>query len=215
MNTAKRKPRKNIGNPGKASKAELAKRIDAVETDDTTEMPKLSKPHMLFCTHYAMSFNGRRSVMDAAIPSERPDEMARYLLSKTEIQTAVKLIRKDLGELHFDLANQLLAQYNDMRLADPSQIYDDNGNLRPMADWPEGCKLLLTGMEVEETMVGEGDAAVFQRLKKVKLEGRKGVMDSMNRVLGTFIDKRDVTSGGKPLPAAVTAVVNITVGKSG
>lgn len=177
--------------------------------------PKLTRPHIAFCTHYAMYFNGAAAVRHAAINCEPTAqyEMAHFLLSKTEIQENIRWIRKELGELHFDLANQLLAQYNAMRLADPTKIFDENGNLRPVDEWPEDCKLLLTGIEVEESTIGEGEAAIgMQRLKKVKLESRKSVIDSMSKVLGTFVQKIDHTTGGKPLPAAPAAIINITVG---
>lgn len=194
----------------KRSKAQLAAVPELVPTDEVEKLPKLSKLHMLFCTHYAMSFNGTKSVIDAGIPSVRPNEMARFLLSKPDIQKAIRVIRKDFGELHFDLRNQLLEQYNAMRMADPTKMLDENGNLKPPNEWPEDCKLLLNGLEVEEMTIGDG--AGMQRIKKVKLESRRGVMDSMNRVIGGFNDKVDHTSGGKPLAAGSTVVYNVTVG---
>jgi hypothetical protein len=180
--------------------------------DGEVELPPISKREHDFVIAYIQRYNAADAVKAAGIESADPSQFGYNLLSRSDIQQHVTAERKKIGELHYDLSNQVLHQYNRMRLADPTTIYDADGNLLDPAEWPDDVKLLLKGIEIEERMVGEGDAQEMVRTKKVHFTERKAVLDSMNKVLGTFKENIDHTSGGKPLDMRMQPVINITTG---
>lgn len=202
MVTANGKHKKAAKKGKRTSKEERAHRPELAPAKEGEERPPaLPLNQMKFCTHYAMYFNGAQAVKHAEFNTVAPREYAHMLLTKPDIQANIRWIRRELGDLHFDLSNQLLAQYNAMRNADPRSLLRDDGVLKDVKDWPDDAALLLNGLEVD----------FAGGVTKVKLESRKSVMDSMNRMLGSFIEKVDHTSGGKPI-ANATAVINVTVG---
>lgn len=197
---------------GRESKEKIAQRKELLPAKPgDAPPPPLSLELMKFCTHYAIHFNASEAVRHAGIETQAPGHYGYELLTKPEIQANIRAIRAQHGEMHFDLSNQLIDQYNRMRLARVEELFTATGDIRDPRDWPEELQLLVNGVDVEERMVGEGDAQELIRTKKVKLESRKGVMDSLAKILGIAVERSDVTSGGKPLPA-MTPIINVTVG---
>lgn len=192
----------------KANGSDIAPMNAIIEA--TKDLPDLSVEQMVFCVRYAIHGNGAQAVREAKIPIANERMYAWELLTKTDIQAHIKAIRAKMGELHFDLANQMINRYRRMAEADITELYDADGNLKDPKDWPDDCKMLVCGIEVEEHMTGQGDAAMLVRTKKLKLESRKAVQDSIMKVLGQFTDKDDrgvtliqpiinMTCDGKPI----------------
>lgn len=159
----------------------------------------MSVAERTFCQHYAVFANGAQADRIAFPEIEAHREHAYALLTKPHIQEEINRLRGDLGELHFDLANQVLAQYKAMASADVTAMFDADGNLLDPERWPDECKLLVNGFEIEEQMRGEGDDAMLVRVKKVKLETRKGVLDSISKTIGTFTERlQHLGKDGRP-----------------
>jgi len=176
---------------------------------------KLNPREQKFIAHYAVHFNGTRAIKFAGYETTAPAEYAYELLRKPHIQAAVREVTKDLGDLHFQLANEVTADLTVMKNADRTAIFDADGNVIDPAKWPDECKALLCGVETEEHMTGEGAAAMMVRTKKVKLESRKSVLDSLAKITGQFVDRTQFLDRfGKPTdPAAGRAVIELTVGE--
>lgn len=170
-----------------------------------------------FVAHYSVHFNGAAAVRFAGYETGPGNDRhyARELLTKPHIQAAIRKRVGDLGELHFELANEVSARLQQMAFADRTAILDADGNLIDPRDWPDDCKALLAGIEIEEQMKGEGEEAMLVRVKKVKLSEPKAILDSLAKITGQFIERSQMLGkDGKPVdpPAAMQAVVNITVG---
>lgn len=179
-------------------------------------LPKLTPQEQKFIAHYVVHFNGAEAVRFAGYKSIRPNEYARELLTRKNIQAHVEELRKELGTLHFDIYNRAVAKLIAMMEADRTALFDADGNLLDPKEWPEDLKLLLAGIEIEETMVGEGDEAQMVRTKKVKLEGPKGIIDSLAKLTGHLVDRTQLLDkNGKPTdpPPAAAPIINLTVGK--
>lgn len=182
---------------------------NAAISGEVISLPSIDPAEKKFVAHYAIFANGAAAVRHAGFELANHKEKAFELLTKSHIQAHVKHLRTTLGEIHFDVGNQIIQQLNRMREADVTEIYDGEGNLRDPKDWPEDVKLLVNGIEIEEEMRGEGDAAYLVRTKKVKLESRKGVMDTLAKILGVL--KPDNDQSATMAPTAV--IFNVTVGE--
>jgi len=112
-------------------------------------------------------------VREAGIQTKAEYQFAHDLLRRSEIQAEIKRSRPAFGDLHFRLAEESIATLRAMANADITQLYDADGNLLDPQEWPADLKLLVSGIEIEERMQGEGDGAEMVRTKKVKLESRR------------------------------------------
>jgi len=179
-------------------------------------MAGLTPKEKKFVAHYCVHFNGSAAVRHAGYDTIAPAQYARTLLTKVHIQERVNKVIEGLGDLHFRLADEVTGKLKAMSDADRTQIVDENGNLRPMSEWPEECKLLISGIEVEETFEGTGrDRRRIGELKKVKLEAPKGILDSIAKITGQWIDRSQfLDRHGRPTdpPAPTAAVIEVTVG---
>lgn len=165
-----------------------------------------------FIAHYCVHFNGAAAVRHAGYESIAPNEYARELLTKPHIQDRVGKVIESLGDLHFRLADEVTGQLKAMKGADRTAIFKADGSLIDPKDWPEECKMLLAGVEVDEITVGD---KVIGRTKKVKLEAPKGILDSLAKITGQWIERSQfLDKHGKPVdpPAAAHPIISVTVG---
>lgn len=192
----------------------IAKRYDARPGDKTLdELPPLLDQHQKFVAHYVIHFNASRAARESGFSEKSCRAIGWELLTRPDIQAHIRAMRKQLGEMHFDLANQITGQLRAMAGADPTKMLDADGNVIDPKDWEDAEKLLIVGFDIEERMVGEGDAQELIRVKKVKLESRKGVLDSLAKITGQFIDRtQQLGKNGQPIdpqgPAA--PIINVT-----
>lgn len=142
-----------------------------------------------FVAHYCVHFNGTAAVKHAGFKTEWPGQYAVQLLTKRSIQDQVNRVIEGLGELHFRLADEVTSSLRAMSHADRTAILNVDGSLKDPKDWPEECKLLLAGIDIEERTVGEGRDETIIRTKKVKLEAPKGILDSLARITGQWIER--------------------------
>ena len=177
-------------------------------------LPKLNGREAKFVADYCVFFNGARAVRNAGYETTTPQEYARALLTNTNIQAHIKARLADLGELHFKLHEENTERLISMRDADRTDIYNEDGSLRDPREWPEACKQILCGIEVETEMRGEGDAAYLVRTTKVKLSDPKAIIDSLAKITGQWIERsQQIGKDGKPVdPAQVTPVLIISYG---
>lgn len=187
------------------------------ETAKAVALPKISPIDRKFVGHYAINANASAAVRFAGYQVEAAAQKGYELLMNPDIQAHVSAARAKLGEIHFDLANSIIRQLDVMRLADVTDLYDSAGKLRDPSQWPEAVKLLVNGIEIEEEHRGKGDDAYIVRTKKVRLESRKSVIDTLAKILGVLRGPAGGEGDGDfsdPRPKFPTAVVfNITVGE--
>lgn len=170
-----------------------------------------------FIAHYCVHFNAAAAYRFAGFECATGSvyEMARRLLTKPDIQAAVNATIAELGEVHFKLADEAISKLKMMSEADRAQIFTPEGVLRDLDEWPDECKLLIAGVEVEELWEGSGKARRRTgNLRKVRLEGPKGILDSILKITGRWVDSTQfLDKHGRPAdPPALQAEISITVG---
>jgi phage terminase small subunit len=79
--------------------------------------------------------------------------------------------------------------FNDIRKA-----FDENGNLKPIAQFDDDTVASIAGIEVDELAGGLG------KTRKIKMADKKAALDSLFKHLGLFTDKLELTGkDGKPI----------------
>ena len=78
-----------------------------------------------------------------------------------------------------------------MAFFDARKLFDDNGAVLPVSQWPDDAAAAIGGLDVAEIGLGDGDALGV--VKKLKLIDKRGALDSLARHLGMFVDKQEVS----------------------
>lgn len=91
--------------------------------------------------------------------------------------------------------DRILQELACMAFLDPSDLYDDKGNLLPIEKMPEHARRAIAGMDIEEMAGGaavseEGDIQhVAMRTKKLKLGDKKGALELLGKNQKMWTDR--------------------------
>lgn len=169
-----------------------------------------------FIAHYSVHFNGAAAVRFAGYSTPHASQYAYELLAKPRIQEKVKAAIADLGELHFQLNNELIGDLKVMKdaLADPTRLLDASGNVLDPKDWPEDLRGAIRGFEIEEQTIGKEDP-IRVRVKKLRFESRAAVIASLAKISGHIVERTQfIGKDGVPIDpvSAPAPIIHITVG---
>lgn len=137
-------------------------------------MDKLTPKQAQFVREYLIDLNATQAAIRAGYSKRTANEQAARLLAKASVKNAVaEATQKRAEETGIDAAwvlKRLAAEAE----ADIADLHDENGNLKPIHEWPKIWRQgLVQGIEVEELFEGFGeDREHIGRLRKIKLDSR-------------------------------------------
>lgn len=165
--------------------------------------------------------------LDAAIeagyspdnPNSAKVQASRLLADNEEIKAYIASKRRKI-EIKFDISRErVMAEYAKLAFYDPKGVYNPDGSFKPIPEWPDDAAAALCGCDIREelsTISFEGEPSENEptrsivnsaQIKKVKMEQRKGALDSICRMLGYDAAKKFEITGSEGGPISV---VNMT-----
>ena len=93
-------------------------------------------------------------------------------------------VGKELGEARDSLERQL-QELCHIGLADPRRMYDDNGNILPIKDWPDDIARAISSIETNEIWAGSGeDRQAIGLTRKVRFHAKIAAIDQVSKIKG-------------------------------
>lgn len=120
-------------------------------------MSELTPKQRLFVAEYLKDLNATQAAIRCGYSEKTAYSQGQRLLKNVEVRKAI-----DLGmatreqEVQVD-ATYVLKRLYEMAEADVADIYDDDGNLKPVKDWPTVWRKMVKGIEINELFDGRGD----------------------------------------------------------
>lgn len=142
---------------------------------------ELTAKQQRFVEEYLLDLNATQAAIRAGYSAKTAYSIGEENLKKPEIQAAIdrrKSARSQKTQIDNEWVLQRLAEEADADLAD---IYQENGALKPIHDWPKIWRQgLVAGVEHVEVKDSEGNATgdfivkvkLSERLKRVELIGK-------------------------------------------
>lgn len=171
----------------------MAKRTAARE-------PALTPKQARFVAEYLRDLNATQAAIRAGYSAKTADQQACRLLTNVKVSSAVaeaKQSRADRTQVDADWVLRRLAQDATADLAD---LYDENGNLRPVKDWPIAWRTgLVAGVETAQERDGQDEDGnpVFATVRKVKLLDRTKLVELIGKHVGVGAFKDRVEHSGE------------------
>jgi phage terminase small subunit len=131
---------------------------------------KLTPKQARFVAEYLIDLNATQAAIRAGYSAKTAEQQGPRLLGNVGVQSAIAEAQQARAErLEVD-ADWVLTRLFLEADADLADLYDDDGSLRPVKDWPDiWRKGLVAGVDVEEI---RADGAVVGTVRKIKLSDR-------------------------------------------
>ena len=163
-----------------------------------------------FIQEYLVDLNATAAAARAGYSKKSARSTSAVLLTKPVIIEALgKAMEARAKRTEID-ADWVLVRLRDELQADLLDIYDEGGNLRPVADWPLIWRQgLVSGVDVKSIV---SKKKTIGRVSKVKLSDRAKRLELVGRHVNVmaFAERTEVGGiGGKPIEVADVGITEV------
>lgn len=180
---------------------------------------KLTPKQQRFVDEYLIDLNATQAAIRAGYSKRSADKIGPQLLGKSGVAAALTAAKTERSQLTKIDANYVLMRLTEIDQMDVLDILDDEGNLKPLPNWPKIWRTTLSGLDLQRIREYENNKdeptsieTVLQKIKwpdKVKnleLIGRHVDVQawkdqrelSGNVGLGAVLDELDGKNNGLP-----------------
>lgn len=159
-----------------------------------------------FAEEYMIDLNGSEAAIRAGSKHSRPRQAAYEFMTNHDVMAYIDAMRADRRRQSAMTAERLLEMLREEAEADTADLYDSEGNIRPVHEWPMAFRRgLVVGIEVntEYESDGDGGARDLGKVAKIKIADRKGIKELIGRHIGVQAFKENVTLSGAIGVAAI------------
>ena len=134
----------------------------------------LSARQQAFVEEYLVDLNAPQAAMRAGYSRSYPVQIAWKLMRNTAVRDAIDTAKEQRSRRTQIHADWLLSRLAEEALADIADLYDENGGLKPVDQWPLIWRQgLVAAVEVKELFEGRGESReAIGRVSQVKLSDR-------------------------------------------
>jgi phage terminase small subunit len=150
-----------------------------------------------FVDEYLIDLNATAAAKRTGYSERTAYSIGQELLKKPEITEALERAKAERAERTRIDADWLLRRLADEAVADMADLYDADGNLKPIADWPLIWRQgLVAGIESATEKAGD-DAKDITVVRKVKLTDRGRRLELIGRHIDVQAFRDRVEFAGK------------------
>jgi phage terminase small subunit len=162
----------------------------------------LTTREALFAGEYIIDLNATQAAIRAGYSQKTAYSQGQRLLKRVEVAEAVARAMEERTKRTRKDADWLLSRLAEEAEADIADLYEDDGSLKPVSEWPRIWRTgLVAGIEVEEIFEGSGaDRVKVGEVKKLKLADRGKRLELIGRHVDVqaWKDRKEV-SADEPL----------------
>lgn len=146
-------------------------------------MAELTPKQRLFVAEYLKDLNATQAAIRAGYSEKTAYSQGERLLKNVEVKSALNNAMDKRAEAVEVDAAYVLRRLHEMAEADVSDLYDENGELLPVKEWPEVWrKGLISGIETHELFEGAGrDRVHIGYAKKIKQVDKLSVLQTLGK----------------------------------
>ncbi len=140
-----------------------------------------------FVEEYLVDLNATQAAIRAGYSAKTADQQGSRLLANVKVAAAVARAKSDRSDRTKIDADWVLKRLAQDATADLADLYDENGNLRPVKDWPMCWRTgLVAGVETVQERDGADEEGnpMFVTVRKVKLLDRTKLVE----LIGKHVD---------------------------
>ncbi|MEY0338985.1 terminase small subunit [Providencia stuartii] len=165
----------------------------------------LTDKQEMFCREYLVDLNATQAAIRAGYSEKTARSQANRMLTNVDIEKRIQELmnnRSDRLDVDADYVLKRLVEIDQMDVLD---ILTENGDLKPVKDWPKVWRTTLSGLDIMSISSGEEDTEAL--LKKIKWPDKVKNLEMIgrHRSVGAFVElsKTELTGkNGGPIETA-------------
>ena len=140
----------------------------------------LTEKQARFAREYALDGNGTQAALRAGYSARTAGKTATGLVANSAVQRAIQAKQRAIAVARGATPDQIKSELAAIAFARPMQMFDDEGRLRPPAEWPDELQACVASFEVVRRNVESGDGhrdiiwkvKFWDKVKALELLGR-------------------------------------------
>lgn len=151
----------------------------------------MNERHELFCQEYIVDMNATRAYETVYNAKKNvAGANGSRLLENAEITKRIKKLTQDRLDRLRITQDRTLAEIARLAFVDISKIFNEDGSLKPIKNWPKDARRAVSSIEVEELYDHEDKRKIsIGQVKKVKFVDKKGSLELLGKNLKLFTEK--------------------------
>lgn len=155
----------------------------------------------LFVSAYVRTRNATQAAIEAGYSEKAANPQGARLLANASIRAAIDDQIGAIEAASLITTERVLREYARIGFFDPRKLYDESGNLKKITDLDDDTAAAITGIDV--VSIGNSENGIGE-LKKIRFEQKKGALDSIAKILGMMIERRELSGkNGGPIRHAL------------
>lgn len=148
----------------------------------------LNERQKKFCNEYLIDLNATQAAIRAGYSKRTARSIAQENLTKPDIQKFIQECQKKLQEKTGITQERVLQEYARIAFANPTNLYDEVGNLIEIHQLNEDQAAVIAGIDVlnEWGKDVKGNKEITGQTKRIKLWNKNAALDSLAKHLGLF-----------------------------
>jgi len=123
----------------------------------------LNEKQERFCQEYIKDLNGTQAAIRAGYSKRAASQGASELLANPKVAFRVAELKEASLRRNETEADMLLRQLVEQATADVADIIDENGNLKPIKEWPLAWRQgLITGLDIQRIQGDDAETIVHK-----------------------------------------------------
>lgn len=144
---------------------------------------KLSPKQVRFCQEYVVDLNATQAAIRAGYSVKTAYSIGNENLKKPEIKNFISELQKDIQERNKITIDECVNMLSSMARFDISELYDENGCLKPISKMPKEARMVIEGIDTNEVKIDGKSVGV---INKLKLSSRRANIIELMKHLGGY-----------------------------
>lgn len=139
-----------------------------------------------FAGHYLACLNGAEAARRAGYAPGHADKQARMLLKHPTVRRMLRDQHQALLAKIQTTQERVWHEITRIAFLDPAEAFDDDGELKKLADMPEDLRRAIAGLKVTVKTFGDDETVE----KEIKFVSKDAALDKLLRLTGMFKEEK-------------------------
>jgi phage terminase small subunit len=174
---------------------------------------KLTAKQKLFVEEYLFDLNATQAAARAGYSKKTAKQAGTENLSKPVIANAITLSMQQRSERIKIDADYVLKRFHELEAFNFAEIFNAEGEVKPINEWPESARRSITSFEVKEEWVGSGDQKkLTSTISKIRIESRVKALENIGKHIGFYPDANVKIDPGDSMTEMLDRIANSPMG---